>query len=334
MKKFLMTTVLAVTAFSMVADAFARPLGGKRSVGRQSQAVRQAPPPVPPAQNPNLQRQAPNQAAPAAAGATAGAAGAAAAAKKPSMMRNILGGALLGLGLGALLSHLGIGGALASIISTILMVALIGLAIMFIVRMFRRKDTPANPSAAGFGGFKPQAAGGVATPEIGSGLRQQPAAFQGQPGVGLDKGTAGAPMSFGNTAAATPAHTPWGVPADFDTEGFLRHAKSSFIRMQAAWDRGDTNDLREFTSPEVFAELKMQIQERGGVADFTDVVSIDAELLGIEQTATDYLASVRFNAMVRTAKDALPEPFSEVWNMSKPLSGAGGWVLAGIQQQD
>jgi len=332
MKKFLVTTMLAVTAFAMVADAFARPMGGKRSIGRQSQSVQQQGPAPAPAQN--MQRQTPNQAAPAAAGA--GAAGAAAAAKKPSMMRNILGGALLGLGLGALLSHLGIGGALASIISTILMVALIGLVIMFIVRMVRRKDTPANPAAAsaggfGGGGFKPQAAGAGATPEIGSGLRNQPAqpaAFQGN--VGLDKA---APAGFGNAAATTAMnYQQWGVPSDFDTETFLRHAKSSFIRMQAAWDRGDTDDLREFTAPEVFAELKMQIQERGGVADYTDVVNIDAQLLGIEKTATDYLASVQFNAMIRSAKDALPEPFVEVWNMSKPLSGSGGWVLAGIQQ--
>lgn len=325
MKKFLVTTMLAVTAFAMVADAFARPMGGKRSMGRQSQSVQQQGPAPAPAQN--MQRQGPNSAAPAAAGA--GAAGAAAAAKKPSMMRNILGGALLGLGLGALLSHLGIGGALASIISTILMVALIGLVIMFIVRMVRRKDTPANPAAAsagGFGNFQSPAAGSSATPEIGSGLRNQPAAFQGN--VGLDKA---APAGFGNAAAA-PSYQQWGVPADFDTETFLRHAKSSFIRMQAAWDRGDTDDLREFTAPEVFAELKMQIQERGGVADYTDVVNIDAQLLGIEKTATDYLASVQFNAMIRSAKDALPEPFVEVWNMSKPLSGSGGWVLAGIQQ--
>ena len=328
MKKFLVTTMLAVTAFSMVADAFARPMGGKRSIGRQSQSVQQQGPAPAPAQN--MQRQTPNSAAPAAAGATAGAAGAAAAAKKPSMMRNILGGALLGLGLGALLSHLGIGAALASIISTILMVALIGLVIMFIVRMVRRKDTPANPAAAtaggfGGGGFKPQAAGASATPEIGSGLRNQPAAFQGN--VALDKGAA---SGVGGAAAA--GYQQWGVPSDFDSESFLRHAKSSFIRMQAAWDRGDTDDLREFTAPEVFAELKMQIQERGGVADYTDVVNIDAQLLGIEKTATDYLASVQFNAMIRSAKDALPEPFVEVWNMSKPLSGAGGWVLAGIQQ--
>ena len=327
MKKFLVTTMLAVTAFAMVADAFARPMGGKRSVGRQSQSVQKMQQPAPaPAQN--MQRQGPNSAAPAAAGA--GAAGAAAAAKKPSMMRNILGGALLGLGLGMLLSHLGIGGALASAISAILMIALIGGVIFFIVRMLRRKDTPANPSAASFGagsGFKPQAAGVSATPEIGSGLRNGPAAFQSN--VGLDKA---APAAFGGAAAAVSAHQQWGVPADFDSESFLRHAKSSFIRMQAAWDRGDTNDLREFTSPEVFAELKMQIQERGNVVDFTDVVNIDAQLLGIEQTATDYLASVQFNAMIRSAKDALPEPFVEVWNMSKPLSGAGGWVLAGIQQ--
>ena len=325
MKKILVTTILAVSAFSMVADAFARPMGGKRSVGRQSQAVRQMPAPAP-APAPNLQRQ--NQAAPAAAAGATGAA-AAAATKRPSMWKGILGGALLGLGLGALLSHLGIGGALASVISTILMIALLGLAIMFIVRMFRRKDTPANagPAFAG-GGFKPATAGGVATPEIGSGLRQQPAAFNGNSGgVSIDKGT-----GFGNSAAAAPAHQQWGVPSDFDSDSFLRHAKSSFIRMQAAWDRGDTNDLREFTSPEVFAELKMQIQERGGVADFTDVVSIDAQLLGIEQTATDYLASVQFDGMIRTAPNAPAEPYTEVWNMSKPLAGAGGWVLAGIQQ--
>ncbi|WP_026354538.1 Tim44 domain-containing protein [Massilia niastensis] len=327
MKKFLVTMMLAVTAVSMIAEATARPLGGKRSIGRQSQAVRQMPAPAP-APAPAFQRQP--SAAPAAAAGTAGAA--AAAAKKPSMWKGILGGALLGLGLGALLSHFGIGGAFASAIATILMIALLALAVLFIVRMFRRKDTPANPQFKNAFGT-PQPAGAVATPDIGSGLRQpawQPSAFGGQQpqgGVSFDKGVPAAAV-----AGAAAPHAQWGVPGDFDSESFLRHAKSSFIRMQAAWDRGDTNDLREFTSPEVFAELKMQIQERGGVADFTDVVAIDAQLLGIETTATDYLASVQFNGMMRTAQNAPAEPFTEVWNMSKPLSGNGGWVLAGIQQ--
>jgi predicted lipid-binding transport protein (Tim44 family) len=61
-------------------------------------------------------------------------------------------------------------------------------------------------------------------------------------------------------------------------------------------------------------------------------VSIDAQLLGIETSERDYLASVQFNGMIRTAPGAAPEPFTEVWNLAKPLSGTGGWVLAGIQQ--
>jgi predicted lipid-binding transport protein (Tim44 family) len=102
--------------------------------------------------------------------------------------------------------------------------------------------------------------------------------------------------------------------------------------MQAAWDKADVNDLREFTTPEVFAELKMQIQERGASADYTDVVRIDAELLGIERVGDEYVASVKFTGLIKTAPDAQPEPFAEVWNMAKPVSGNGGWVLAGIQQ--
>lgn len=314
MKKFLATSLIALTALSMIAEATARPMGGGRSIGRQSQAVRQMPAPAP-APTQGIQQQRP-------AAAPAAAPGAQVPQQRPSMWKGILGGALLGLGLGALFSHLGIGGAMASILSTILMVGLLALAVMFIVRMFRRKDTPANASfPRGMSNPVPAGAGAGATPEIGSGLNQ-PSAFQGgfQPaasGVSLNKPQA--------------QHNPWGVPADFDTEAFLRHAKSSFIRLQAAWDKGDVQDLREFTTPEVFAELKMQIAERKG-DDFTDVVSIDAQLLGIEKTDTDYLASVQFNGMIRPAKDALAEPFVEVWNMEKPLSGSSGWVLAGIQQ--
>jgi predicted lipid-binding transport protein (Tim44 family) len=62
------------------------------------------------------------------------------------------------------------------------------------------------------------------------------------------------------------------------------------------------------------------------------VVSIDAELLGIENDGKDYLASVKFHGSIKPAPDALAEPFQEVWNLTKPVSGNGGWLLAGIQQ--
>jgi predicted lipid-binding transport protein (Tim44 family) len=306
MKNTLVGLMLAVSALTMVGDAIAKPLGGGRSIGRQSPTVaRQAPAPA--AQKP--------AAAPAAAPS---AAPTAAIPPKPGIpWKGILGGALLGAGMAALFSSMGMGGlaGLGSILGPILMIALLGGAAFFIYSMFRRKQQPAQPQFAGYSGQQPAMGG---TPEIGS--RIEPAAFQ--------------PVQSATATAAAPAETaaPWGVPADFDTATFLRHAKSSFIRMQAAWDKADVNDLREFTTPEVYAELKMQIQERGATADFTDVVSIDAVMLGIETIGREYLASVKFDGMIKSAPNAAAEPFAEVWNMSKPVDGSSGWVLAGIQQ--
>ncbi len=302
MKNYLVGLMLAVTAMTMVSDVVARPLGGGRSIGRQSPTVaRQAPAPAP----------APTATRPATPAAPAAAPTAPIPPKPGIPWKGILGGALLGAGVAALFSSMGMGGmaGLGAILGPILMIALLGGAVFFIVSMFRRKQQPAQPQFAGFGGQQ----GG--TPEIGS--RIEPAAFQ--------------PVQAAPAPAAAPA-APWGVPADFDTNAFLRHAKSSFIRMQAAWDKADVNDLREFTTPEVYAELKMQIQERGATADFTDVVSIDAVLLGIETIGHEYLASVKFDGMIKSAPNAAAEPFAEVWNMSKPVSGSSGWVLAGIQQ--
>jgi predicted lipid-binding transport protein (Tim44 family) len=81
----------------------------------------------------------------------------------------------------------------------------------------------------------------------------------------------------------------------------------------------------------MFAELKMQLTERGASPNHTDVVTLDAELLGIETNESDYLASVRFTGMIRESEGAAAEPFSEIWNLTKPTSG-GGWLLAGLQQ--
>lgn len=314
MKKILVAMMLTVSALSLIGDAIARPMGGGRSIGRQSSSVSQMRAPAPAPSQQNVRPAAPAgspYAAPAAP------------VKQPSrfggMLGGALGGALLGFGLGSLFSHMGMGAGMASGLGSILPLILFGLAAFFLYRWFRNRNTPSQAAYQGFTN-NPVSAGG--TPEIGSGINQgyQPAAYE----------PVQAPTSSG---ADTPApHTPWGVPAGFDNDSFLRSAKSSFIRMQAAWDKGDVADLNLFTSPEVFAELKMQIQERGAQKDFTDVVSIDAQLLGIETVNNEYLASVQFNCMIKPAPDALPEPFAEVWNMTKPTNGSGGWVLAGIQQ--
>ncbi|MBV8658405.1 MAG: Tim44 domain-containing protein [Burkholderiales bacterium] len=294
LKKVLAVLLLAATAVSLVAEA--RPMGGGRSIGRQSQSVSRMP--AQPAPSPT----APRQAAPAPAPAVPPAA---LPPKPASPWKGILGGALLGLGLGALFSHFGMGG---GFLGTILMAMLAFWLISMLLRALRGKAAPAASTV----GAAPSAFtgnGGNVYP-----MPVQPAAAQPQ------------------TAAAPAAHQPWGVPADFDTAGFLRVAKSNFIRLQAAWDKADVADIREFTTPEVFAELKMQITERGAQTEYTDVVSLEAELLGIETGESDYLASVKFYGAMKPAPDALAEPFQEVWNLSKPKSGATGWMLAGIQQ--
>ena len=124
----------------------------------------------------------------------------------------------------------------------------------------------------------------------------------------------------------------WGVPSDLDVAAFVRTAKVQFVRLQAAYDAADLNDLREFTTPEMYAELKLDVDERKGAANRTDVVTLDAQLLGVETTAVEHIASVRFTGMIREEADGEARPFDEVWNLVKPVSGAGGWVLAGIQQ--
>ena len=320
MKKVMLSMLIALSAISLVTtDADAKRLGGGGSFGRQSSNVTQKAAPVPMPSN-----TASRPAAPAATPAPVPV-----APKPASPWRGIVGGALLGLGLGALMSHFGLGGAMGGMFGSILMLVLLGAAAYFIVRMFRRKDTDTLAPVGAYGrtpdssfnqGAAPYAR--TSTPEIGSGLSQAPS-----PSFGSSPALATA----GGAAVATNPGT-WTVPADFDVPAFLRNAKTYFIRLQAAWDKADLNDIREFTSTEMFAEFRLELQERGASANVTDVVQLDAELLGVETQGSDYLASVKFTGLIKEEPASDAAPFAEVWNLSKPVSGQGGWVLAGIQQ--
>lgn len=315
MKKLLLVAAVLVSSMTFIAtEVQAKRMGGGGSFGKQSQSYQRSAP---------AQSSPTNTAKPAGAPAAAGATGAAAAAK-PSMMRNILGGALLGLGLGALLSSLGIGGALASMISTILMVGLFAFAAMFIYRMIKNKSA-GNQSGNMQPSFPNNFSAKSNTPEIGSRIDQsygQPSTLQSAAPLasGSDFGT---PHEAGNDAD---------LPADFDVQSFIRNAKTYFIRLQAAWDKADVNDIREFTTPEMFAELKSQLLERGASENHTDVISLEGVFYGVETVGDDYIASIKFTGLINEGAGAPTEPFSEAWNLSKPVKGDGGWVLAGIQQ--
>jgi predicted lipid-binding transport protein (Tim44 family) len=124
------------------------------------------------------------------------------------------------------------------------------------------------------------------------------------------------------------------LPANFDTEGFERLAKMLFIRLQAANDKADLNDLRNFTTPELFAALRMDLQDRGDKTQQpTDVVKIDAKLIDFAQETEQQIVSVRFTGLIKEDGAAEATPFDEVWHVVKPQDDSRNWAIAGIQQR-
>ena len=201
-----------------------------------------------------------------------------------------LGGILGGLALGGLLGYLfGWNGLLGLFILAALAVLVIAL---LRARALRRAE-PARP--AQFAGFGAET---VAAP----------------------------PPSQATSMSSAPASR---VPAGFDTAGFLRTAKMNFIKLQLANDAGHLDEIREFTTREMFDELRRDLPAG---AQQTDVVALNADLLELATERDAHWASVRFSGMVRETPDTDAVGFEEVWNLVKPADGSSGWLLAGIQQ--
>ena len=284
MKRFLMLLTIALTSLSLfAASAEARRLGGGGTFGKQRS--------ITPQQTPK---------APAAAPAP----GATPAQPAGNKWLGPLAGLAIGAGLGALFAGGGLGGAMGGI----LMAMLAAGAIMFLISMYRRKQSPAMQYAA--------AGAPYGNPQATQQPVQQPLQ---QPWSG----------NSGHTETHSPASN---IPADFPVESFLRSAKTSFIRLQAANDTKDLNDIREYTTPEMFAEISMQLQERDNAPQKTDVITINSNLLEVVNEGDYAIASVRFTGQLRE-NNGTPDNVDEVWHVQKNLrDDKAVWLLSGIQQ--
>ncbi len=311
---------------SLNAEA-ARRMGGGKSVGQQSNNVTQRE-----AVRPQAPAAPAQQTAPAAATKpNAAPAPAAAAGKKP--WGAMLGGLAAGLGLAWLAHSLGFGEAFGNI----LLVILLGVVAMAVIGMILRKrhgSTGSSPMAY-------EAAG------AGAGA-QQPTTFRQYNPANVGNDASARPWEAQNTNFdASPASSGsmigaglrgpqgWGVPDGFDADGFVDAAKRNFITLQDAWDRSDIGMLRSMMTDAMLSEIRSQLAEREaqfpGQANKTEVVMLEAQLLGIEDMDDAYMASVEFNGMIREEPSAGPSPFREVWNMTKPKNGGSGWLVAGVQ---
>ncbi|MDB5926045.1 MAG: Tim44 protein [Betaproteobacteria bacterium] len=311
MRKFF-SVIVALIGLSLIAvdvDA-ARRMGGGKNLGRQRESIspQQAAPRTPPqqqqqqgAQNtPAQQRQTGPTSPPA---------------QQPSGMSRWLGplaGLAIGAGLASLFFHNGFGGALAGI----LLIGALVMGAIFLVRLFRGGGRTAQGPLRYAG----------ATPYS----RTEPISAPARMPAAVPADVSPAPHSVAAATSGLTAERRW--PADFNAEEFLRHAKLNFVKLQEAHDRRDLASLRDFLTPEMYKAIEEDIRSSSTTPQKTEVVTLDAEVLDVAVEDGNYVVSVRFSGLIREQPGAEPEPFSEVWHLTKPVDGRSGWQLAGIQQ--
>lgn len=320
--KFLSFMLAFLLAFATFNAEAARRMGGGKSTGQQSNNVTQR------------EAASPGQAAAAKPAAPAAAAAAAAPAKRP--WGAMLGGLAAGLGLAWLAHSLGMGEGFGQI----LMFALIAMAVMAAVGMFLRS----RKAAQGNQGMAYQGAGtpGAAMPlpqynpeKVGNDASARPWEASNTRFDSSSSAASGSMIgaALGGSSQSGPQN--WGVPEGFDSINFLAAAKRNFVTLQDAWDRADMDSLRAMMTDTMLSEIRSQLAEREsnspGQPNKTEVVMLEAQLLGIEELPDVYMASVEFNGMIREEANANPSPFREVWNMTKPRQGGSGWLVSGVQ---
>jgi predicted lipid-binding transport protein (Tim44 family) len=217
-------------------------------------------------------------------------------AQQPSAASKWLG-PLAGFALGAALFGLFLNNGLAGILAGLLVLGLFFAGLVFAARALRGRTAQQPLQYAGAGGIEPS--------------------------LGMLPGGAGAKSVAATTARA---------PAGFDAAGFLRHARLNFVKLQEAHDRKDLSLMRDFLAPDVYREIEADIRAAGGTPQHTEVLTLEAEIVEVVEEAGSYIVSVRFSGTIREEADREGGPFREIWHLEKPVSGHGGWVVAGIQQ--
>lgn len=220
-------------------------------------------------------------------------------AQQPSGASKWLG-PLAGLALGAGLAALFLNNGIAGLLAGLLMIAAVIAVAVFVMRMLRAKTADGPIQYAG----------------------------AGAPGSGQSSSM---PL-FGGAAPHSVAATTSRWPDGFDADGFVRHAKLNFVRMQVAHDHKDLSTMREFLTPELYREIEADVRAAGDAPQKTEVVTLTAEVLDVATEDEAYIVSVRFSGVIRETTGEEPQQFSEIWHLEKPINGRSGWLVAGIQQ--
>lgn len=333
MKKLFAILAVGLVMFTTAVDnaEAARRLGGGSSLGRSAPALRQAAP-APQAPSLNQSQAARQNAAQPQKNATAAAA---ANAAKPSMMRNILMGAAAALGITALLSALGLSEGLGQII----MIVLLAAVLYFVLRMVLGRFAARTAGAAAASTSHQSYAETAREPAHNSYSQAQTAQNTPAPSAVMPETMGTRPGSVmdmfarqGDQSAQGDESVGLEIPAGFDVAGFEKVAKDNFVRLQKAWDTGDYNSLADFTSDELFIELTHRLRERGNAKQASEIINLDAKLLGVAKMAdaNEHIAVMQFKGAMKIEGEF--EEVNERWVLVRKDDDSSGWLLAGIEQ--
>ncbi len=220
---------------------------------------------------------------------------AAAGAPRPSGASRWLG-PLAGLAAGGLLAALLFGDGFEGFkLFDFLLIAALVFGAMMLLRALRSRPMP-------------QPAGG---PALGGGFER-------------DSAPVAMPVAGGAGADA---------PAWFNRDSFLKGARVHFIRMQAAWDKGDMKDIASYTTPELFADLQAERLASGDETHYTEVSYLDVELLGLQRDDDKVVATLRYFGGIKEEQNGKTQEFAELWHVVHTWhSPEGDWYVAGITQ--
>ncbi|TMG87728.1 MAG: Tim44 domain-containing protein [Betaproteobacteria bacterium] len=307
----LLLAAIAASTLTLTDLADARRMGGGRSLGAQRESVMPSrPAPTAPAGNAASQ---PQPSAPASAAQAPPAATPAPAPSGASRWLGPIAGIAAGLGLAALLSHFGLSEGFGSL----LLIALLVIGAIFIIRMFLARRQASAPMQ--------YAGAATVTNDRASTAYDAPAVPAWR-----------SPERAEPVPASEPAAPAFGVtrkplPEGFDAQGFASEAKRQYIQIQRSYDSADRAALSSVMTSEMSAEIGRELDERGPHQP-TEIVTLDADVLDVATEGDKYWVSVRFTGLVREDGEPLPKSIDEVWNLTKPVRGTSGWLLAGISQ--
>ncbi|PSJ46562.1 preprotein translocase subunit Tim44 [Zobellella endophytica] len=217
--------------------------------------------------------------------------------KKSGLMGGLLGGLLAG-GLFAYL--LGSGAFEGFQFMDFLLIAGLAFAAIMIFRMLRQTKAPAPRPA--YGG-----------PQQFEAARPAPAN--------------GAASGFGAS------EVPFNLPPNFDMQAFLQGSREHYRTLQQAWNQNDLEKIREYVSPELFAELSQERARLSG-EQHTEVMFVDAELVRADHSASLAQVSLKFSGRYRDSHESVEQDIREVWHLERDLTRPNApWLIVGLEDQ-